>query len=277
MRADQDWRIPVIAFRRLIFAGLWLDVNALACLAVIACQVSLLPLRIDDIRVFGIDRGLVTIAEQRNKPVGILDTHVIVRARRPTLTVVVLGAAVHVVKRFVVVNSDLIVLSDGHVVDETPCFAKIVRFVNAAIVANQQIVLIIWVERHRVMVDVLGVVLEFREVFSAVFRHVQMHVHLVNAVKLMRAREQLLVVVRACSARQVVVAFLPGFAAILRSPETAFAICQFDCRVNNVRFLWRNCESCLSSIFFGQTLGEFAPGCAAVLGFVNTAGRAAVY
>ena len=78
MRTDQDRRIPVETFGFFVLAGLRFDVDHLAGLAVPANEVSLLPFGIDDVGIGGIDRRLVSVAEQRDLPIPVTDpVHVV--------------------------------------------------------------------------------------------------------------------------------------------------------------------------------------------------------
>ena len=64
------------------------------------------------------------------------------------------------------------------------------------------------------VIDVLGVVIQHHEVVATVVGDVQTDIHLIHTIKLMRAREKLLVVVRTRAAGEVLVLLLPGLAAI---------------------------------------------------------------
>ena len=67
---------------------------------------------------------------------------------------------------------------------------------------------------HCVVIDVLGVRTHRFEILAAVVSDVQADIHLVDPVELMWIGKNLLVVVRPCTARDVVVLLLPAFASI---------------------------------------------------------------
>ena len=127
------------------------------------------------------------------------------------------------------------------------------------------------------VIDVLGIRFHRDEVFAAVLRDVQANVHLVDTIELVRTGEYLLVVVRSGSAGKVVVPFLPGFAAVLRTPKSTFAIGEFDGRVHHIRLLRRDRKADLAHILVGESFCQFAPGFAAIRRLVDARARAAVH
>ncbi len=66
---------------------------------------SLLPRRIDNIGVFGVNGAGITVSTISNKPITVHDAVDINGARRPHLAAVVLGAAVNIVKGQRIVQS----------------------------------------------------------------------------------------------------------------------------------------------------------------------------
>ena len=211
----------------------------------------------------------MTVAKQGNEPIGVANADVVVGARRAAVAVVVLRAAVDVVEGLVIVDSHLVILGNRHVVDEAPRLAQIEALVDAAVIAHDQIIVVVRIERHGVMVDVFRIVLEFGKRLAAVLGDVQMHVGLIHAVELVRAREQFLVVVWPGAAGQILAALLPGLAAVGRAPEAAGAVGQLDRCIDHVRINRRNRDAGLAHVFFRQTFGQLAPGFAAINGFVN--------
>ena len=98
----------------------------------------------------------MAVAKHGDEPVAVADAARIHRARGAALAVVVLGTAVDIVERRIVVDRDLVELRDGQVVDEAPRRAEVEALVNAAIGADQQVVRIVVAESERVMIAVLG-------------------------------------------------------------------------------------------------------------------------
>ena len=86
MWADQDRSVPIEPFGFLIRSGLWLNINDLASLAVPTYQVTLLPFRVNDIRVGRVCRRLVAVGEDGHVPVAIADAGLVVRAARSLLS-----------------------------------------------------------------------------------------------------------------------------------------------------------------------------------------------
>ena len=82
-------------------------------------------------------------------------------ARRPAEREVVLRAAADVVERLRVVDRDAVELRDRQVREEAPGLAFVVRLVEPAVVAEQDVVAIDRIELERVMIDVDAGALEF--------------------------------------------------------------------------------------------------------------------
>ena len=181
------------------------------------------------------------------------------------MAVVVLGTAIDVVERLGVVDRHFVILRERQVADVTPGLAEVVGLVNAAIDANQQVVLVVRVKRHRVMIGMLAVVTQVDEVLATVVGDVHLHVHLVHTIKLVRARENLLVVMRSGAAGEVLVFLLPGLTAVGRAPEAALAVRQLDRRVDYVRMLRRDRDAGLAPVLLGQSFCQLPPGLAAIL------------
>ena len=71
--ADQYRRVPVEAKRVLARLRFRLDTNRFAGLAIETPQVTLLRFRVDDVWIFGIDRGVMTIATDCFAPIPVAD------------------------------------------------------------------------------------------------------------------------------------------------------------------------------------------------------------
>ena len=127
------------------------------------------------------------------------------------------------------------------------------------------------------VITVLGFVTETREVRATVFCHVHPHVHLVDAIKLVRTCEQLLVVMRSGATGEIFVHLLPRLAAVSRTPETAGAVVEFDRGIDDIGILRANSDTGLAHHVFGQPFSELTPGFTAVFGLVNAGTRATVH
>ena len=215
VRADQDRRIPVDALGLFISGRQRFDVNTLAGAVVVAGQVALLPVCINDVGIGWIRGRLVAIRAQGQVPVFVANANNIIRARWPAEAAVVLRTAKDVVKRFIVVNRHLVKLRYRHIRDKAPGLAKVQALVYAAVIAHQQVVFVAWMKRHRVMVNMLLVGVGPDKILAAVLRDVHVLVHLIDTIELVQARKDFLVVMRPRGTRNVIVLFLPGFATVL--------------------------------------------------------------
>ena len=215
VRADQDGRIPVEAVGRHVFPDLRLDVDDFAGSAVVAYQVALLPVGVDDVRVARLGGRLVAVAEQHHEPVGIAHARDVVGARWAALGVVVLGAAVDRVEGFGVVDRDLVELGHRQVVDEAPGIGVVEGLVQPAVGADQQIVRVVRPKSHCMVVDVLGRIGDRFPAFAAVVGYRGTDVHEIDPVELVRAGVELLVVMRASAAGDPVRHLFPRRAAVV--------------------------------------------------------------
>ena len=88
------------------------DTYAFSRLTIIANQSTILPLRIDRIGIFRIDRWIESITKHRDEPITVANPVDIVGARGSTLRGIVLRSAVDVVERFIIGDGDFVKLSD---------------------------------------------------------------------------------------------------------------------------------------------------------------------
>ncbi len=276
MRADEDGRVPVEAFWGIAGLGLRLDVDDSAGGPVGADEVALLPLGVDDVGIAGLHRRLVAIGEEGDEPVGVGDAVDAVGPDRAALGVVVLGASVDVVEGLGVVESEFVELSDRQVCDVAPAPGEIEALVETAVGAHEQPVGVIGTENEGVVVRVLGLLLEPPEVLAAVIGDLDPEVHEIDPVKGVRARHQLLVVVRARGAGHGVGALLPGRAAVGRTPDAAGGVVELDGGVEHIRLLRRDGQTDLAHVAFRQTRGKLHPGLTAIDTLVDPALGSAV-
>src|SRR6185295_12882056 len=274
VRADDQRRVPVPAQRRLAAARLRLDEDLLAALAVVAAEAAVLRLGVDDVRVLGIHLRLEAVAALGDEPVRIADAVLVVGARRSAEAEVVLGAAVDVVERLVVVEAHAVELRDRQVALEVPARAAVPGLGEAAVAADQQVIGVGGVDPHHVVVDVLVLLAERPEGLAAVLAGLEQHVHGVDAVGIEGIDEQLLIVLRAV--RDVVAALLPTAAGVGRAEEAAGLADGLDDGVDGVRLRRREGEADAPHVLLGQAGGELLPGGAAVGGPVDAALGAAV-
>src|SRR5437588_7812473 len=155
MRADDEWRIPIPAQRIFVAGNLRLNTHPLARALVVANDVAGLQLGVNRVRIFGIDLGAKTVAALSYEPIGVHDAGRVARARWTTERIIVLRAAKHVIERRRVVGGDVIELGDGQVALEKPIRAAVVTLIDAAVTADQIVIVIRWVDPDFVIVDVL--------------------------------------------------------------------------------------------------------------------------
>ncbi len=277
VRADQDRRVPVEAVPRLVLRRLRLDVDDLAGAPVVADQVPLLPLGVDDVGIPRLDGGLVAVGEDGDEPIAVADPVDVVGAYGSTLGAVVLRTAVDVVEGLVVVDGQLVELRHRQVGDELPVLAQVPSLVEAAVAADQEVVRVLGIEDHGVVVAVLVLVADVAEGRPAVVGDLQPDVRVVDAVEDVRAGPDLLVVVRAGPGRDHVAALLPVLSTVRRAPEAAGALAELDPRVEDVRVLRRDRQPDLAHLLLGQPLLQPAPGLAAVGRLVDPRLGAAVH
>ncbi len=131
------------------------------------------------------------------------------------------------------------------------------------------------------VVHVLGIVPQALHGQAAVAGEAQQVVHLVDMVHVVRAGEQLDVVVRTGGVRVVLAALLPGLAAILGAVERHLALAQFDGGVHGVGVDRRDRQPDLAHVFPGIRIGQAglqtSPAAAAVGGFVDARAGPAVH
>jgi len=114
-----------------------LDIDDLLRAPVIAHQPAVLPLRVNNIRVGGIDLGLVAIAADGDEPVFVGDPGFSERPAGAPKGVVVLGAAVDVVEGLRGVDAHPVELGDGEILLEEPGRSPVEALVDAAVATHQ--------------------------------------------------------------------------------------------------------------------------------------------
>src|SRR2546423_5855756 len=155
MRTDDKRRVPIPAQRIFVAADLRLNAHALAGALVVAHDVAALQLGINNVWVFRIDLSAKTVAALSYEPIGVDDPGGIAGARWPTERVIVLRAAKHIIERRRVVSRDVIELGDGQVALEKPIRAAVVTLIDAAVAADQIMIVVRRVDPDFVIVDVL--------------------------------------------------------------------------------------------------------------------------
>ncbi len=267
--ADEERGVPVPAVLGLALARLGLDGRRLAARAVEAGQIAVLGLGVDDVRVFRIDGRLEAVPGVGRDPVGVDDA---VGARRPgrsAQAVVVLGPAVDVVERRVVVGRDLVELGHRQVGHVLPGPAAVERLVDAAVVAVEEVVRVRGIDPQGVRIPVLAFVAEGLPGRAAVVGDLEKDVHGVDALRVFGIADDLLVVV---AARGVGAPPLPGGPAVRAAVEAALVLLSLDDGVEEAGDDGGEGQADPTQVAAGQAADDLGPGLAGVRGLVD--GRA---
>ena len=274
MRADDQRGVPVPAQGRLPLARLGPDVDQFPAAFVVAVQSAVLILRIKDVRIFRIDLSLKPVAAQGKEPFAVGDPIVGVGAGRPTERIIILGAAINIVERRVIVDADLIELGYRQIGFEGPGSAAVEALVDPAVAAGQEIVGVVRIDPQGVVVDVLVALTHLAKVLTPILGHHHPGIHRINPFRIPGVAEQFLVVLRA--AADVTAALFPALSAIGRAEETPELFLSFDDGVYNVGIGRRDRHPDAPHLAGGQAGLQLAPGGAGVARFVDCRARAAV-
>ena len=233
MRADEQRRVPVPAFRLFARCRLRANHQLFVVAAILAVEHALLPHQVHQVGIARVEGHAVAVGPQRHVPVLVANAVGVPGARRPVQGAEVLGAAEDVVEGFPVVQRDLVELGDRQIGEMPPGLAFVETFVSPAVGAHQQMATVPGVDPKRVVVAVFVVAgLEDLEGFAAVAGDPQKDVHLVDPVRVDGRRFDLLVVMRPGAAGDVGIAFLPTFAAVARAVKAAVFGVGFEGGVN---------------------------------------------
>ena len=155
MRTDDEGRIPVPAQRIFAASNLRLNAYALAGALVVANQNAGLQLGVNRVRIFRINLGAKSVTTLRNPPVTVDDARRIARARWPAKRKIVLRAAEHVVERHRIVGRHIVKLRNRQVAFEIPVCAAVKTFIDAAVTADEVVIIISRINPNLVVIDVL--------------------------------------------------------------------------------------------------------------------------
>src|SRR5690606_3365257 len=190
------------------------DRPAVTTAKVDAVRVAVLGFRIDHQRVGGILGGVEAIATADTEPVVVEDPDVVPDGARAAPAAVVLQAAADVV-RLLHVGADRIELPDSHQRDRFPRLSLVVRDVEPAVVAEEDVVVVLRIDPDRVMVAVADAA-DTRPCPAAIGRLEERRAALVDDLRIRRIDTDLAVVHPAVA---VVREELPGVPAVLRAPD----------------------------------------------------------
>ncbi len=275
VRADDQRAVPVPLQRVFARRLARLNVDNLAAPPIVAHQSAVLPLAIDNVGVFRINRRLKAVAPHRAEPFFIGDPRRALRPRRAAERVVVLRPAIDVIKRRAVIDGHAIELRDRQVPLVRPVGGAIEALIDAAVAADEQIVRIVRVDVERVIVNVAILVRHAGERLAPVVRHLHERVKRINPIRVLRVAHQFVVILRAAG---VVVAHLrPRLAAIGRAKEAAVFVLRLDDRINDVRVRRAHRHADAALVARRNSAANLPPGLARVGRLVDAGLRPAVH
>src|SRR5262249_49258873 len=136
-------------------AGAWTDADRHAGVQIVARGVSVLRLAVDDVRMIDVDAGVEAVATTDAVPIHVGDAATAALRARTAPTVVVLEAGVDVI-RMLIVSGDDVRQSRCHRRDEIPRAALGVAHIEAAVVADHEMIRVLRIDPDRVLIDVRG-------------------------------------------------------------------------------------------------------------------------
>ncbi len=269
VRRDHDRNAPVVS--QIHFAELRLRLNALLLtrLHIVANDSAVLRFGIDGIRVGGIDSGIESVAANGDVPVAVSYSLSIARLARAGPAVVVLKPAIHVVKGLTVVEVDRVILRDRKIRDEVHRLTAIVRDVDAAVVADDEVIRIRGIDPHRVIVHVRGLT-DCVIRHPAVFGNEKRLAELVETIWVPWIHPDLPHVPGELGIRALL---RPARTVVVRAIHLGRI--RLERRVNSARLRWRNRESDTTDVTIRKAFGHAPPRISAVSGLVDAALRSA--
>ena len=172
------------------------------------------------------------------------------RPGRTAERVVVLRAAIDVIERNIVVDIDVVKLSDRQVRFEVPVRSAVKALVHAAVAAHEHIIRVLWIDPDRVIVDVLEAFAERPLRAAGVVRDLKNDIRNIDPIDVLWIGDDLCVIhclgdVRACP--------FPRRAAVVRAEYAARRACGFDGCVNDVRVRRRDRDTDAADIALQAT------------------------
>ena len=240
MRADDQRGIPIPPGRIFSLSYLWLDGCDFPALPVVTDKHAILRNAVDDVRILGVDSRLEAVAAGDNEPIAVANPVDVVGARGAALSTVVLSAAVDVVEREAVVDSDSVELCDRQVGLVVVVLASVPGFIKPAVATEEQVIRAVREESHCVVVDVLPALSQAVERLTAVFAYLDIKIHRVDTVQLIRIGIDFLEVHRVCA--HVTALLVPALALVFGTEEAACFTFRFDQSIDDIRINGRNSQ-----------------------------------
>ena len=206
----------------------------------------------------------MTIATQHHFPICCANAVHVVCPRRTTLGVIVLRAAVNVVKRLTVVEGELVILRHRQVFHVSPGRAEVEALIHPAIRPHHDVIGVGGVENDGVHVAVLIGVLHGRKGLAAILGFLNGRPHQIETIKLVWAGEDLLIVVRPGATSHRIGALDPACSAVGRAPHATLPALQLYGCINHVWILRRDRQSNFAHVALRQSGFQLSPTQAAV-------------
>jgi len=201
MPTNSQWCIPIPAIRILSFSWFWLNTNFFATLSVETHKYSILRLRVNNIRIFRINLRFKSITSMCYKPIGIGDAVGGCNTRRSSETEIILCSSIDVIKRRIIVNSHFIKLRYRKVLFEIPSFSSIKSFINTTITTYQPMLVIMRIDPHTVIIDMLKIFSNIFKGFSSIMTHRHPGVHGIECILINWICNNFLIVIATCDMR----------------------------------------------------------------------------
>ena len=158
----------------------------------------------------------------------------------------------HIIKRQIVIETHLIELGYWKIGEILPGLPMVECLIQTSIASGKEVVWIIGNKGQSVIVGMFMCFSDGIKSFAAIIGYTHPHIHLIDAVELMGACVDLLIIVRACASACVAAAFFPALALICRSVESVlFPIGLYGC-VDHIGFDRGNIQPDLSHVSFRE-------------------------
>ena len=168
---DDERCVPIKTVSRFAFFLNGFNIGLFAGFSVVTNQSTVLPLAVNQIRFFGIHAALKSVSTHGHKPIGIGNAAAADGAGRTTQGVIVLRSAIHVVKRFAVIGTHAVKLSDGQIGFKGPVVSRIKTLVQTSVATNEVMRSVIWINPNGVVIHVFTFFTQISETFSAIGTH----------------------------------------------------------------------------------------------------------
>jgi hypothetical protein len=264
--AHHQGRVPVPLVGILSFPGPGFDADAFAAYPVIAVHIAILRLGIDDVGIFRVDGHPETVSPLDGFPILIAYSCRTLVHGRTAQGVVVLGASVYIVKRFLVIHVDPVELGHRQVgfVEEGGTFIE--GFIDASIPADQVVPGILGIDPQGMVVYMTALGADAFPGPAAVQGHFRNGLHGIDLVHIHRIAVNLVIVL---SAGVMVAHFFPGGPPVFGPEKSPFFFRGFHDQVKHIAVGRRYGDAHSPDMHLGKPLHDGVPALPAILGAVH--------